>query len=170
MICYSRSFNCAMISAPTPCCGHPSSTVTHLPVFLTDDTIVLTSNGLIDLRFMTSTSKPFSLCNLSAAFKHNPTCLPYDINDISSPDLSIFATPIGIKKSLSCASFDNEYDSLYPNSDSNTQTGLLSRIADFNNPLASSQFQGITTYIDIYIYHSKHIYIISYLYHIYITI
>ena len=41
------------ISAPTPCCGNPSSTVTNLLVFLTEALIVSLSRGLIERRFIT---------------------------------------------------------------------------------------------------------------------
>lgn len=41
------------ISAPTPCWGNPSSTVTTLLVLLTESLIVALSSGLIDRRFMT---------------------------------------------------------------------------------------------------------------------
>ena len=51
----------AQISEPIPHYGHPSSTVTHLPVFLTDFTIASLSNGLIDLKFITSQEIPYSL-------------------------------------------------------------------------------------------------------------
>lgn len=41
------------ISAPTPCWGNPSSTVTSLLVFLTEALIVDLSSGLIDRRLIT---------------------------------------------------------------------------------------------------------------------
>jgi hypothetical protein len=41
------------ISAPTPCCGKPSSTVTNLLVFLTDALIAALSSGLIERRLIT---------------------------------------------------------------------------------------------------------------------
>jgi hypothetical protein len=41
------------ISAPTPCCGKPSSTVTNLLVFLTDALMVALSSGLIVRRLIT---------------------------------------------------------------------------------------------------------------------
>ena len=41
------------ISAPIPCCGHPSSTVTSLLVFLTEVLIAALSRGLIDRKFIT---------------------------------------------------------------------------------------------------------------------
>jgi hypothetical protein len=41
------------ISAPIPCWGNPSSTVTSRLVFLTDALIVALSNGRIERRFIT---------------------------------------------------------------------------------------------------------------------
>jgi hypothetical protein len=41
------------ISAPTPCCGKASSTVTNLLVFLTDALIAALSSGLIERRLIT---------------------------------------------------------------------------------------------------------------------
>ena len=41
------------ISAPTPCCGHPSSTVTNRDVFLTDALMVARSRGRMLRRLIT---------------------------------------------------------------------------------------------------------------------
>ena len=57
----------AAISAPTPDCGQPSSTVTMRPVFFTDAMIVSVSIGRSVRRSITSASMP-SLASSSAAF------------------------------------------------------------------------------------------------------
>lgn len=54
------------ISAPTPCCGNPSSTVTSRLVFLTETLIASLSSGRIERRFITSALMP-SLLSISAA-------------------------------------------------------------------------------------------------------
>ena len=56
----------AAISAPTPDCGQPSSTVTQRPVFMTERTTVSMSIGRIVRRSMTSASMS-SLASSSAA-------------------------------------------------------------------------------------------------------
>ena len=57
----------AAISAPTPDCAQPSSTVTQRPVFFTDAMMVSVSIGRRVRRSMTSASIP-SLASSSAAF------------------------------------------------------------------------------------------------------
>lgn len=58
----------AQISEVIPFYGHPSSTATNLLVFLTDLMIVSLSNGLKDLKLMTSQLIP-SFSNSLAASK-----------------------------------------------------------------------------------------------------
>eukprot|EP01018_Ginkgo_biloba_P028767 Gb_28291 [translate_table: standard] len=57
---YSKlsSITDAHISAPMPCCGKPSSTVTRRLVFLTEAFIVALSNGRMERRFITSALIP----------------------------------------------------------------------------------------------------------------
>ena len=57
----------AAISAPTPVCCQPSSTVTARPVFFTEATMVSVSIGRSVRRSITSASMP-SLASSSAAF------------------------------------------------------------------------------------------------------
>ena len=52
------------ISAPTPCCGNPSSTVTSLLVFLTEALIADLSRGRIERRFMTCIKQNNNLLSL----------------------------------------------------------------------------------------------------------
>jgi hypothetical protein len=54
----SLSIQRAAISAPTPHCGQPSSTVTNLCVFITDFKIPSLSKGRSVRRLMTSQFKP----------------------------------------------------------------------------------------------------------------
>lgn len=64
----------AIISADIPDYGHPSSTHTNLPVFLTLSIIVSLSNGLSERKLTTSQLIP-SLNNYSAALNENSTIL-----------------------------------------------------------------------------------------------
>lgn len=62
----SRGHISYQISAPTPCCGKPSSTVTTRFVFLTETLMASLSSGRIERRFITSAVIP-SLLSISAA-------------------------------------------------------------------------------------------------------
>ena len=87
------------ISAPIPCCGHPSSTVTSLLVFLTEALIVALSRGLIDRRFI-SCRKHINLKQLKkpklACFTHSkyflwrlgPSQWHYDVPELLSVDVA----------------------------------------------------------------------------------
>lgn len=59
--CHALSYQ---ISAPTPCWGHPSSSVNNLEVFRTDALIVSLSSGRMDLRFTTCTANTSHLSDL----------------------------------------------------------------------------------------------------------
>jgi len=84
----------AAISAPTPCWGHPSSTVTIRLVFFTLFTINSLSNGLMDLKLITSALMPYSF-SFSAAYKEYLTILAKATIVTSVPTLSMCPFPIG---------------------------------------------------------------------------
>ena len=60
---YIRGKDTNQISAPTPCWGNPSSTVTSLLVFLTEALIVSLSSGLIERKLITCINKISYLCH-----------------------------------------------------------------------------------------------------------
>lgn len=66
LIMKSKGHISYQISAPTPCCGKPSSTVTSRFVFLTETLMASLSSGRIERRFITSAVIP-SLLSISAA-------------------------------------------------------------------------------------------------------
>mmetsp|Transcript_17914 Transcript_17914/g.31662 ORF Transcript_17914/g.31662 Transcript_17914/m.31662 type:complete len:211 (+) Transcript_17914:326-958(+) len=140
----SPSIRSAQISAPTPLCGQPSSTVTQRLVLMTDFTTVSVSKGRMHRRLITSTSYP-SLESSSAARKHKPTERDIVTKVISLPSRSILAFPKGMVKSLDRASSLTSNSVLYSISCSSTTTGLGSRIAALIMPRASSALYGMNT-------------------------
>ena len=134
----------AQISEPIPHCGQPPSTVTRWFVFIIEFMIVCSSKGRRLLKLITSQLIP-SLASCSAASKHRPTGFECETNVIRSPTRSIFALPIGMRKSLLSALSSISNVTPYNNSFSKQTTGSLSRIADLSRPLQSSAEYGETT-------------------------
>ena len=60
---YISGKNTNQISAPMPCWGNPSSTVTSLLVFLTEALIVSLSSGLIERKLITCINKISYFCH-----------------------------------------------------------------------------------------------------------
>ena len=65
--CYLLSMMLAQISAPTPNCGQPPSTVTRWFVFITDLMMASLSNGRMLRRLMTSHSMPCPASSCAAS-------------------------------------------------------------------------------------------------------
>mmetsp|Transcript_112734 Transcript_112734/g.168697 ORF Transcript_112734/g.168697 Transcript_112734/m.168697 type:complete len:201 (+) Transcript_112734:187-789(+) len=140
----SVSMIMAAISEPTPCCGHPCSTVTQRPVFSMDFKMASRSKGRMDNRLITSAEIPLA-AKASAASRQIPTGLEKEIMVTSVPSRSNLAFPKGITQSFDCASSDIGKEVPYMSSCSKTTTGLGSRIAALMSPLASSDEYGATT-------------------------
>lgn len=63
-----------MISHPTPCCGHPSSSVTSREVLRTELFMHILSRGRMDLKLIISALIP-SFAKISAAYHISYTAL-----------------------------------------------------------------------------------------------
>lgn len=91
--------------------------------------IVSMSNGLIDLKLMTSTLIPSSFSRISAASSAWVTFLLWVTMVMSDPSFSTLALPMGRTKSSESSSAVSGKETPYRSSFSRKQTGLGSRIA-----------------------------------------